>query len=93
MRQILTVKELIALLLDYNMDAYVYVNASGLPIGVSLPNVCFGGGKEGEHTIACSEEQMKVLNEVLNFAANHESPYWNDYIFGTLNNFIKKLKI
>ena len=48
MRQILTVKELIALLLDYNIDAYVYVNASGLPIGISLPNVCFGGSREGE---------------------------------------------
>jgi len=39
-----------------------------------------------------SEEQMKILNEVLNFAANHESPYWNDYIFGTLNNLIRQLK-
>ena len=48
--------------------------------------------KQGEHTIACSEEQMKVLNEVLNFAANHESPYWNYYIFETLNNFIRQLK-
>ena len=39
-----------------------------------------------------SDEQMKILNEVLNFAANHESPYWNDYIFGTLNNLIRQLK-
>lgn len=39
-----------------------------------------------------SEEQIKVLNEVLNFAANHESPHWNDYIFGTLNNHIRQLK-
>ena len=39
-----------------------------------------------------SDEQMKILNEVLNFAANHESPHWNDYIFGTLNNFIRQLK-
>ena len=48
--------------------------------------------KQGEHHIACSEEQMKVLDEVLNFAANHESPYWNDYIFGTLNSLIRQLK-
>lgn len=48
--------------------------------------------KQGEHAIACSEEQMKVLNEVLTFAANHESPYWNDYIFETLNNLIRQLK-
>jgi uncharacterized protein with gpF-like domain len=48
--------------------------------------------KQGEHHIACSEEQMKVLDEVLNFAANHENPYWNNYIFETLNNFIRQLK-
>ena len=39
-----------------------------------------------------SDEQMKILNEVLNFSANHESPHWNDYIFGTLNNLIRQLK-
>lgn len=39
-----------------------------------------------------SDEQMKVLDEVLNFAANHESPYWNYYIFETLNNLIRQLK-
>ena len=44
------------------------------------------------HTWKPTEEQMKILNEVLNFAANHESPYWNDYIFGTLNNLIRQLK-
>jgi len=49
--------------------------------------------KQGEHHIVCSEEQMKVLDEVLNFAANHESPYWNNYIFETLNNFIRQLYI
>lgn len=48
--------------------------------------------KQCKYTIACSEEQMKVLDEVLNFAANHESPYWNNYIFETLNNFIRQLK-
>ena len=39
-----------------------------------------------------SGEQFNVLNEVINFAANHESPHWNDYIFGTLNNLIRQLK-
>lgn len=39
-----------------------------------------------------SNEQLKVLNEVLNFAANHETPYWHWYIFGTLKNLIKQLK-
>lgn len=48
--------------------------------------------KQCKYTIACSEEQMKVLNKVLNFAANHESPYWNYYIFETLNNLIRQLK-
>jgi adenylate kinase family enzyme len=48
--------------------------------------------KQGEHAIACSKEQMKVLDEILNFAANHESPYWNYYIFETLNGFIRQLK-
>lgn len=48
--------------------------------------------KQGERHIACSEEQMKVLDEILTFAANHENPYWNNYIFGTLCNFIRQLK-
>jgi hypothetical protein len=39
-----------------------------------------------------SEEQMKALNEVLNYAANHENMHWNDYIFDTLNGLIKQLK-
>ena len=61
MRQILTVKELITLLLDYNMDAYTYVNANGLPIGISLPNICFGGGKEGETKKDCKEVNAKGI--------------------------------
>lgn len=63
MRQILTVKELIALLLDYNMDAYVYVNASGLPIGISLPNVCFGGGGDGETKNEANEVIFDIQEE------------------------------
>ena len=47
---------------------------------------------KNRYTWKPSEEQIKVLNEVLNFAANHESPHWNDYIFGTLNNLIRQLK-
>ena len=48
MKKILTVKELITLLLEHNMDAYVYVNAIGIPTGLSLPNVCYGGNRDGE---------------------------------------------
>ncbi len=47
MRKILTVKELITLLLEHNMDARVYVNASGVLTGLSLPNVCWGGNCDG----------------------------------------------
>lgn len=56
MKKILTVKELITILLDYNMDACVYVNANGLPIGISSPNVCWGGEKG---------ETKKETNEVI----------------------------
>ena len=45
-----------------------------------------------QNTWKPSDEQMKVLNEILYFSANHESPHWNDYIFGTLNNLIRQLK-
>ena len=50
--------------------------------------------KQGEQkpTWKPSDEQIKILDETLNFAANHESPYWNYYIFGTLNNLIRQLK-
>ena len=39
-----------------------------------------------------SDEQIKVLVEVIIFAANHESPHWNDYIFGILKNLTRQLK-
>ena len=45
-----------------------------------------------KYTWEPSDGQMKILNEVLNFAANHESAHWNYYIFGTLNNLIRQLK-
>lgn len=60
--------------------------------GVSVEDIRAWLEKQDKYAIACSKEQMKVLNEVLNFAANHESPYWNDYIFGTLSNLIRQLK-
>ena len=60
--------------------------------GVSVEDIHAWLERQGEHTIACSEEQMKVLDEVLNFAANHENTYWNNYIFETLNNLIRQLK-
>lgn len=44
MRKILTVKELITILLDYNMDALVYTNANGILTGISPPNICYSGG-------------------------------------------------
>ena len=60
--------------------------------GVSVEDIRAWLESQGKHAITCSEEQMKVLDEVLNFAANHESSHWNDYIFGTLNNLIRQLK-
>ena len=65
MRKILTVKELITLLLEHNMDAYVYVNASGIPTGLSLPNVCWGG---------CDGVTKKEANEVI-FDIQEEEHY------------------
>lgn len=65
--------------------------------GVSVEDICVWLERQGEQkpietTWKPSEEQIKILNEILNFAANHESPYWNYYIFGTLNNLIRQLK-
>lgn len=51
-----------------------------------------GEQKSIKNTWAPSEEQMKVLDEVLTYAAQHENPYWNDYIFGTLCDLIRQLK-
>ena len=63
MRKILTVKELITILLDYNMDAQVYVNANGIPTGISLPNVCYSGGDEGETKKDCKEVIFDIQDE------------------------------
>ena len=64
MGKILTVKELITILLDYNMDALVYTNANGTPTGISLPNVCYSGGdgvtkKESKEVIFDIQEEER----------------------------------
>lgn len=59
MRKILTVKELITLLLEHNMDANVYVNADGVPTGLTLPNICWDGHVEG---CAKKEATMVILD-------------------------------
>ena len=71
-------------------DYEVYFGVSVEDIRVWLERQ--GEQKPIETTWKPSEEQMKILDEILNFAANHESPYWNDYILGTLNNLIRQLK-
>lgn len=63
MRKILTVKELITILLDYNMDALIYTNANGVPTGISLSNVCYGGGGEGETKKDCKEVIFDIQDE------------------------------
>ena len=63
MRKILTVKELITLLLDYNMDALVYTNANGVPTGITLTNVCYGGGSEKKKTTDCKEVIFDIQEE------------------------------
>jgi hypothetical protein len=45
-----------------------------------------------QNTWKPSDEQIKVLVEVLIFAANNESPHWQDYIFGILKNLTRQLK-
>jgi hypothetical protein len=72
--------------------AFKSMNSIKVWNGIERTNILAWLEKQGEHHIVCSEEQMKVLDEVLNFAANHESPYWNYYIFGTLNNLIRQFK-
>lgn len=57
--------------------------------------------KEGLHTLVDnrpqnhwkpSKEQMKVLNEVINFAADHGSMHWNDFIYHVLISIREQLK-
>ena len=56
MRKILTVKELITLLLEHNMDANVYVNVDGIPTGLTLPNICWDGHVEG-----CTKKEATMV--------------------------------
>ena len=60
MRKILTVKELITLLLEHNMDANVYVNADGVSTGLTLPNICWDGSVEG----TTKKEADKVIFDI-----------------------------
>jgi len=62
MRKILTVKELITLLLDCNMDAQVYTNANGIPTGISRPNVCYSVG-DGETKKDCKKVIFDIQEE------------------------------
>jgi len=39
-----------------------------------------------------TDEQMKVLNEVINFAADHGTMRWNDYIYNVLKSLREQLK-
>ncbi len=39
-----------------------------------------------------SEEQMKALNVVINFAAGHDSARWNSYIYNVLKSLSEQLK-
>ena len=60
MKKVLTVKELIAILLEFNMDASVYINVNGDPIGLAMSDVCWNGGgsdaAEGTNTKKISTE-------------------------------------
>ena len=44
MKEVLIVKDLIKLLLDYNPYAEVYLNVDGFPIGLSKSDICYSGG-------------------------------------------------
>lgn len=70
MGKILTVKELITILLDYNMDAQVYTNANGIPTGISLPNVCYSGD-DGVTKKECKEVIFDIQEEE---RYNYEKP-------------------
>lgn len=48
--------------------------------------------KKIEQKPAWSEEQIKVLNEVINFAADHGSMHWNDFIYHVLISIREQLK-
>lgn len=55
MKKILTVKELISRLLEFNMDAYVKVNANGMPTAF---DICWSNGTD------TNEDTRKITDEV-----------------------------
>lgn len=63
MEKILTVRELVTILVQYNMDALVYANANGVPTGISLNNVCYGSGGDGETKKECKEIVFDIQEE------------------------------
>lgn len=63
MKEFLTVKELITLLLEHNMDARVYVNASGVPTRLTQYNICWSGGGEGIPKEKASELIFDIQEE------------------------------
>ena len=55
MKKILTVKELIGILLEFNMDAYVKVNTNGQPTAF---DICWSYGAD------TNEDTRKITDEV-----------------------------
>ena len=72
MKKILTIKELISLLLEFNMDASVYINVNGNPIGLAMSDIGWNGNgsdsAEGANTRKSSTEIYFDVNnsETLN---------------------------
>ena len=60
MKKVLTVKELIAILSEFNMDASVYINVNGDPIGLAMSDIGWNGdggdSAEGTNTKKISTE-------------------------------------
>ena len=65
MKKILTVRELVTILVQYNMDALVYANANGVPTGISVNNLCvrYGRGGDGETKKECKEIVFDIQEE------------------------------
>ena len=65
MRKILTVRELITILVQYNMDALVYTNANGVSTGISLNNVCvrYDSGGDDKTKKECKEIVFDIQEE------------------------------
>ena len=65
MKKILTVRELVTILVQYNMDALVYANENGVPTGISVNNLCvrYGTGGDGETKKECKEIVFDIQEE------------------------------